>query len=67
MSVKLCFTRVDDAGVTLVDGVAAARHSVAHWRPLQGAFAADHVVLAAASTHHAPFRTGAVVVQMSVI
>lgn len=61
------FTRMDDAGVALVDGVAAAGHGVAHWRPLQGAFAADHVVLTAASAHHTPLRPWAVVVQISVI
>lgn len=67
MGKGFCFTRMDDAGVALVDGVAAAGHSVAHRRPLQGAFTADHVVLAAASAHRTPLRPRAVVVQIPVI
>lgn len=62
-----CSTWVDDAGVTLVYGVATAGHGVAHLSPLQGAFTADHVVFAAASAHHAPLRAGTVVVQISVV
>ncbi len=58
---------MDDAGVTFVDGVAAAGHSVAHWRPLERAFTADHIILAAASAHNVPLWTRAVIVQVSVI
>lgn len=58
---------MDDAGVTLIDSVAAAGHRVAHRRPLQGAFTADHIILAAASAHDIPLRAWAVVVQMPVI
>lgn len=60
-------TWVDDAGVALVYGVATAGHGVAHPSPLQGAFTADHVILAAASAHHAPLRAGTVVVHISVV
>lgn len=60
-------TWMDDAGVTLIDGVAAAGHRVAHWGPLQGAFAADHVIFAAASAHNVPLWARAVVVQIPVI
>lgn len=56
-----------DAGVALVDGVPAAGNGVAHRRPLQGTFAADDVILAAASAHHVPFRARAVVMQVPVI
>lgn len=62
-----CCTWMDDAGVTLIDGVAAAGHRVAHWGPLQGAFAADHVIFAAASAHNVPLWARAVVVQIPVI
>lgn len=58
---------MDDAGVTLVDGVAAAGDGVAHRRPLQGTFTADDVVLAAASAHDAPLGARAVAVQVPVI
>lgn len=58
---------MDDAGVTLIDGVAAAGNRVAHWGPLQGAFAADHVIFAAASAHNVPLWARAVVVQIPVI
>lgn len=58
---------MDDAGVALVDGVAAAGNGVAHRRPLQGAFTADDVILAAASAHDVPLGAGAVVIQVPVI
>lgn len=58
---------MDDAGVTLIDSVAAAGDSVAHRSPLQGAFTADHVILAAASAHDIPLWAWAVIVQMPVI
>lgn len=58
---------MNDAGVTLVDGVATAGHGVAHWSPLEGAFTADHVILAAAPTHNVPLRARAVTVQIPVI
>lgn len=60
-------TWMDDAGVTLVDGIAAAGYSIAHRGPLEGALAADHIVLATGPTHHVPLRAWAVVVQMPVI
>ena len=56
-----------DAGVTLVDGVATARHGVAHRGALEGALAADHVVLTAAPTHDVPLRTRTVVMQVPVV
>ena len=56
-------TWVDDAGVTLVDGVAAAGDGVAHAGALQRAFTADDVVLAAVAAHDAPLGSGAVVVE----
>ena len=55
------------AGITLIDGVATARHCVAHRGPLYGAFTADHIVLAAASAHDVPLWARAVVVQIPVI
>ena len=58
---------MEDAGVTFIDRVAAAGHCIAHRGPLKGAFAADHVVLAAASAHNIPFWAWAVVVQIPVI
>lgn len=58
---------MDDAGVTLINGVAAAGHCVAHWSPLQGAFTADHVIFTAASAHNVPLWARAVVVQIPVI
>lgn len=54
-------TWVDDARVTLVDGVAAARDSVAHLRSLEGALTADHIVFTAASAHHVPLWTRTVI------
>jgi len=57
---------VDDAGVTLIDGVAAAGHGVAHAGALQGAAAPDHLVLAAVPAHHAPLRPRALVVVVTV-
>lgn len=57
---------MDDAGITLIDGVAAAGHGVAHRCPLQGAFTADDIILAAASAHYVPLWAWAVVVQMPV-
>lgn len=58
---------MDDAGVTLVVGVPAAGDSVPHRRPLQGTFAADDVILAAASAHNVPLGSRAVVIQVPVI
>lgn len=58
---------MDDAGVTLVDGVPAAGNSVAHRCPLHGTFATDDVILAAASTHNVPLGARAVVIQVPVI
>lgn len=58
---------MDDAGVTLVDGVATAGHSIAHRCPLEWAFTADDVILTAAPAHDAPLRARAVVVQVPVI
>ena len=58
---------MDNAGVALVDGVAAAGHGVAHRGPLDGALTADHVILTAASAHDAPLWTGTVIVQVPVI
>ena len=52
---------MDDAGVTLVDGVTAARHGVAHAGALQRTFTPDDVILAAVAAHHAPLRSRAVV------
>ena len=54
---------MDDAGVALIDGVAAAGNGVAHERALQRTFTPDDVVLAAVAAHHAPLRSGAVVVE----
>lgn len=54
-------TWVDDAGVTLVQGVAAAGHRVAHADALGGAATLDQVVLAARTTHGVPARTRTVV------
>lgn len=58
---------MEDARVTLIDGVAAAWYSVAHRRPLQGAFAADHIILATSPAHDVPLRAWAMVVQIPVI
>lgn len=58
---------MDDAGITLIDSVAAAGHRVAHRSSLQGAFTADHIILAAASAHNVPLWAWAVVVQIPVI
>lgn len=56
------FTWVDDAGVTLVEGVAAARHSVANGGALEGTLTANHVVLTAAPTHDVPLWARTVVI-----
>lgn len=58
---------MDDAGVALVDGVPAAGNGVAHRGPLQWAFAADDVILAAASAHNVPLGARAVIIQVPVI
>lgn len=58
---------MDDAGVALVDGVPAAGNSVAHRRPLQGTFATDDIILAAASAHNVPLGARAVIIQVPVI
>lgn len=58
---------MDDAGVTLIDGVATAGHSVAHRSPLDWAFTADDIILTAAPAHNVPFWAWAVVVQVPVI
>lgn len=58
---------MDDAGVTFIDGIAAAGHSVAHRGPLQRTFTTDHVILAAASAHNAPLRAWTVGIQVPVI
>lgn len=58
---------VYNAGVALIDGVAAAGHCIAHPSPLQGALTADHVIFAAASAHYIPLWTGTVAVQVPVI
>lgn len=58
---------MDDAGVALVDGVPAAGNGIAHRCPLQGAFAADNVILATASAHNVPLGARAVVIQVPVI
>lgn len=58
---------MDDAGVALVDGVAAAGDGVAHRRPLQGTFTADDVVLAAASAHDVPLGARAVAGEVPVV
>lgn len=60
-------TWMDDTGVTLVDCIAAARHSVANLSTLEGTLTADNVVLTAASAHNAPLWTWTVVVQVPVI
>lgn len=60
-------TWMDDAGVTLVDGVATAGYGVAHRSPLERAFAANHVILTAASAHNVPLWAWAVTVQVPVI
>lgn len=59
---KYTATWMDDAGVALIDSIAAAWHSVANRRPLQRAFTADHIVLTAASAHNVPLWAWAVVV-----
>lgn len=64
---KFYCTWMDDAGVTLVDGVAAAGHSVAHRSPLEGAFTADHVILTTAPAHNVPLWARTVVIQIPVI
>lgn len=64
---KYTATWMDNAGVTLVDGIAAAGHRVAHRLTLYGTFTADHFVLAAASAQHVPLWAWAVVVQIPVI
>lgn len=58
---------MDDAGVALADGVPAAGNGIAHRRPLQGTFAADDVILAAASAHNVPLGARAVVIEVPVI
>lgn len=58
---------MDDTWVTLVDGVAAAGHGVAHLCPLERTLAADHVVFTTAPAHYVPLRARAVIVQMPVI
>lgn len=58
---------MDDAGVTLVDGIAAAGHSIAHRSPLDGALTADHIILTTASAQNVPLWARAVVVQIPVI
>lgn len=58
---------MDDAGVTLIDGVAATGYSVAHLGPLERTFTADHVILTAASAHNAPLRAWTVGIQVPVI
>lgn len=58
---------MDDAGVTLVDGVPAAGNGIAHRRPLQGTFAADDIILAAASAHNIPLGARAVIIEVPVI
>lgn len=60
-------TWMDDAGIALIDGVAAAGDCVAHWSPLDGTPTADHVILAAASAHNVPLWTRTVIVQVPVI
>lgn len=60
-------TWMDDAGVTLVDGVSAAGNGISHRRPLQGTFAADDVILTAASAHNVPLGARAVMIQVPVI
>lgn len=62
-----CGTWMDDTWVTLVDGVAAAGHGVAHLCPLERTLAADHVVFTTAPAHYVPLRARAVIVQMPVI
>lgn len=58
---------VYNAGITLVDGVAAAGHSVAHRCTVQGAFAADQLVLTAATAHGAPLRAWTLRIQPPVV
>lgn len=53
---------MNDAGVTLIDGIAAAGYGITHRSSLQGAFTADHIILTAASAHDIPLWTWAVVV-----
>lgn len=55
-------TWVDNAGVTLVDSIAAAGHGIANRSSLERALAADHIVLTAAPTHDVPLWARAVVV-----
>lgn len=50
-------TWVNNAGVALVQGVAAAGHGVAHVGAVGGAPALDQVVLTARTTHRVPART----------
>ena len=61
------FTWVDDAGVTLVDCVAAAGHSVANRGALERTLTTDDVILTAAPTHDVPFWARAVVIQVPVV
>lgn len=45
---------MNDAGVALIQGVAAAGNGVAHTRTFRGAPTLDQVVLTARATHHVP-------------
>lgn len=58
---------MDNAGVTLVDGIAAAGHGVAYRSALERAFTADDIILTAAPAHHIPLWAGAVIVQIPVV
>ena len=54
-------TWVNDTGVTLIQGIAAAGNSVADPRPFGGTPTLDQVVLTTWTTHDVPLRAGAVV------
>ena len=58
---------MNNAGVTFIDGIATAGHSVANRRPLDGASAADDIVLTAAPAHGVPLGARAVIIQIPVV
>lgn len=62
MTVLDRFTWVDDAGVTLVDCVAAAWHSVANRSALERTLTTDDIILTAAPTHDVPLWARTVVI-----
>lgn len=52
---------MNDTGVTLIQGIAAAGNSVSYPRPFRGTPTLDQMVLTAWTTHDIPLRARAVV------